>query len=51
MDEDHTFSCDIDYTNQDPNLQILFEKQLTFDTIFYNLRNTSDVPAQGVMNQ
>lgn len=35
MSEDHSFSCDIDYSNNDPTIQILFEKALTFDAIFY----------------
>jgi len=35
MSEDHSFSCDIDYSNNDPTIQILFEKQLTFVANFY----------------
>ena len=50
MSEDHSFSCDIDYTNDDKTVQILFEKQLTYYTSFFNNR-TNTVPDDAELNE
>ena len=45
MEDNHSFSCDVDYGNKDPILSTLFEKHLNYTIDLFSLDDGQRAPA------